>query len=68
MLYMVLEDEDIRTKLRVVGPLSHWIVGGINYTHATDTRQGDTILRGAHGDGLEDDNESEGSKRDAEEC
>ncbi|XP_076675877.1 uncharacterized protein LOC143373009 [Andrena cerasifolii] len=32
MLYMLLEDEDIRKKLRMVGPLSHWIVGGINYT------------------------------------
>lgn len=32
MLHIMLEDEDIRKKLRVLGPLSHWFVGGINYT------------------------------------
>ena len=32
ILYMVLEDEDIEYKLKMIGPLSHWIVGGINYT------------------------------------
>ncbi|XP_076235776.1 uncharacterized protein LOC143180129 [Calliopsis andreniformis] len=32
MLHIMLEDESIRKKLRVLGPLSHWFVGGINYT------------------------------------
>ncbi|XP_076675726.1 odorant receptor 4-like [Andrena cerasifolii] len=32
MLHIMLENEDIRQKLRVLGPLSHWFVGGINYT------------------------------------
>ncbi|XP_076675725.1 odorant receptor 13a-like [Andrena cerasifolii] len=32
MLHIMLENEDIRKKLRVLGPLSHWFVGGINYT------------------------------------
>ena len=32
MLHILLENEDIRKKLKVFGPLSHWFVGGINYT------------------------------------
>ncbi|XP_015431127.1 PREDICTED: LOW QUALITY PROTEIN: uncharacterized protein LOC107187519 [Dufourea novaeangliae] len=32
MLHILLEDEDIRMKLRAAGPLSHWFAGGINYT------------------------------------
>ncbi|XP_076675869.1 odorant receptor 4-like isoform X2 [Andrena cerasifolii] len=31
-LSIVLEDEDIRKKLKILGPLGHWFVGGINYT------------------------------------
>ncbi|XP_076177142.1 odorant receptor 2a-like [Ptiloglossa arizonensis] len=32
ILHIVFENEDIEKKLRVLGPLSHWFVGGINYT------------------------------------
>ncbi|XP_017795938.1 PREDICTED: uncharacterized protein LOC108577310 [Habropoda laboriosa] len=32
LFHLVLEDESIRTKVKVFGPLSHWFVGGINYT------------------------------------
>nr|XP_012135245.1 PREDICTED: odorant receptor 4-like [Megachile rotundata] len=32
ILYIVLDDDDIAEKLMVVGPLSHWFVGGCNYT------------------------------------
>ncbi|XP_076675730.1 LOW QUALITY PROTEIN: uncharacterized protein LOC143372939 [Andrena cerasifolii] len=32
ILHIVLEDEDIQKKLRILGPLSHWFVGGMNYT------------------------------------
>ena len=42
-------------------------MGNDELYHAAVTWQRDTILRGAHRDGLEDDNESGGSKRDAEE-
>ncbi|XP_076675876.1 uncharacterized protein LOC143373008 isoform X2 [Andrena cerasifolii] len=31
-LHVILEHEDIRKTVRVLGPLTHWIVGGINYT------------------------------------
>ncbi|CAL7936647.1 unnamed protein product [Xylocopa violacea] len=30
--YILLEDEDVYSKLRMVGPLAHWSVGGVNYT------------------------------------
>ncbi|CAK9819219.1 Odorant receptor 4 [Anthophora plagiata] len=32
LLHLVMENENIRTKVKVFGPLSHWFVGGINYT------------------------------------
>ncbi|XP_034171930.1 odorant receptor 4-like [Osmia lignaria lignaria] len=32
ILYVILDDDAIQTKLMVIGPLSHWFVGGINYT------------------------------------
>lgn len=32
LLYVILEDESLYVKLKVLGPLSHWFVGGINYT------------------------------------
>ncbi|XP_031834877.1 odorant receptor 4-like isoform X2 [Nomia melanderi] len=32
IMHIVLEDEDTQKKLRGLGPLSHWLVGGINYT------------------------------------
>lgn len=32
LLHIILEDEDLRTKLIVLGPLSHWFLGGIGYT------------------------------------
>nr|XP_034170983.1 uncharacterized protein LOC117600096 [Osmia lignaria] len=32
LLHIILEDEDLRTKLIVLGPLSHWSLGGIGYT------------------------------------
>ncbi|XP_076675878.1 odorant receptor 4-like [Andrena cerasifolii] len=32
ILYVTLEDADIQLKLRALGPLSHWFVGGLNYT------------------------------------
>ncbi|CAL7936648.1 unnamed protein product [Xylocopa violacea] len=32
VLYIVLEDEDVYLKLRTIGPLAHWSVGGVNYT------------------------------------
>lgn len=31
MLYVSLEEKDIQMKLSVMGPLSHWIMGTINY-------------------------------------
>ncbi|XP_076176276.1 uncharacterized protein LOC143151233 [Ptiloglossa arizonensis] len=31
-LHIILEDEDIYSKLKLLGPLSHWFVGGLNYT------------------------------------
>ncbi|XP_031366093.1 uncharacterized protein LOC102679623 isoform X2 [Apis dorsata] len=32
LLHVMLEDESFRDKLKVLGPLSHWFIGGINYT------------------------------------
>ncbi|XP_043253368.1 odorant receptor 82a-like [Colletes gigas] len=32
MMHIVLEDEDLYKKLKMVGPLSHWFMGGVNYT------------------------------------
>nr|XP_003700922.1 PREDICTED: odorant receptor 13a-like [Megachile rotundata] len=32
ILYVILADEDLQQKLMVMGPLSHWFIGGINYT------------------------------------
>lgn len=32
IMHILLEDEDTQKKLRGLGPLSHWLVGGINYT------------------------------------
>ncbi|CAL7936645.1 unnamed protein product [Xylocopa violacea] len=32
MFHIVLEDENIHMKLKVLGPLSHWFFGGVNYT------------------------------------
>ncbi|XP_020295540.1 odorant receptor 82a-like [Pseudomyrmex gracilis] len=31
MLYMSLEEKDVQMKLSAMGPLSHWIMGSINY-------------------------------------
>ncbi|XP_072747254.1 uncharacterized protein [Anoplolepis gracilipes] len=31
ILYILFEEKDIRLKLKVVGPISHWLMGGINY-------------------------------------
>ncbi|XP_015431116.1 PREDICTED: odorant receptor 82a-like [Dufourea novaeangliae] len=31
-LSIILEDETVRLKLKLLGPLGHWFVGGINYT------------------------------------
>ncbi|XP_050481078.1 odorant receptor 4-like [Bombus huntii] len=33
IFHFVLEDESIYMKLKVFGPLSHWFIGGINYTN-----------------------------------
>lgn len=32
LFHIVLEDENLHMKLKVFGPLSHWFIGGINYT------------------------------------
>lgn len=32
LLHVMLEDESFRDKLKVLGPLSHWFIGAINYT------------------------------------
>ncbi|XP_034171011.2 odorant receptor 10-like [Osmia lignaria lignaria] len=32
IMYMILDDDVIDRKLKVVGPLSHWFIGGLNYT------------------------------------
>ncbi|XP_043803265.1 odorant receptor 46a-like [Apis laboriosa] len=32
LLHVILEDDSFHEKLKVLGPLSHWLVGGINYT------------------------------------
>lgn len=31
-LHIILEDEDIRSKIIAMGPLSHWSLGGVGYT------------------------------------
>ncbi|XP_032669647.1 odorant receptor 82a-like [Odontomachus brunneus] len=31
ILYILLEEKDIRLKLKAVGPTSHWLMGGLNY-------------------------------------
>lgn len=31
ILYILIEEKDIRLKLKAVGPTSHWLMGGINY-------------------------------------
>lgn len=33
IFHFILEDESIYMKLKVFGPLSHWFIGGINYTN-----------------------------------
>ncbi|CAD1470817.1 unnamed protein product, partial [Heterotrigona itama] len=33
IVHLILEDETIDIKLRTFGPLSHWFIGGINYTN-----------------------------------
>ncbi|XP_003700923.2 odorant receptor 13a-like [Megachile rotundata] len=32
ILYVILDDDLLTQKLMMVGPLSHWFIGGINYT------------------------------------
>ncbi|XP_043803257.1 odorant receptor 4-like isoform X2 [Apis laboriosa] len=32
LLHVILGDDSLREKLKVLGPLSHWFIGGINYT------------------------------------
>ncbi|XP_076235775.1 uncharacterized protein LOC143180128 [Calliopsis andreniformis] len=32
VLNIILADEEIRLKLKLLGPLGHWLVGGVNYT------------------------------------
>ncbi|XP_076475321.1 uncharacterized protein LOC117157612 isoform X1 [Bombus vancouverensis nearcticus] len=32
LLHLILEDENIRMKLKILGPFSHWLIGGINYS------------------------------------
>ena len=32
LLHIILGDDSFREKLKVLGPLSHWFIGGINYT------------------------------------
>ncbi|XP_071562298.1 odorant receptor 82a-like [Temnothorax nylanderi] len=43
MLYVSLEEKDVQIKLSVMGPLSHWIMGTINYwlllTRGDDIRE-----------------------------
>ncbi|KAL0117027.1 hypothetical protein PUN28_010118 [Cardiocondyla obscurior] len=43
MLYVSLEEKDVQLKLSVMGPLSHWIMGTINYwlllTRSDDIRE-----------------------------
>ncbi|XP_024876946.1 odorant receptor 82a-like [Temnothorax curvispinosus] len=43
MLYVSLEEKDVQMKLSVMGPLSHWIMGTINYwlllTRGDDIRE-----------------------------
>lgn len=43
MLYVSLEEKDVQMKLSVMGPLSHWIMGTINYwlllTRSDDIRE-----------------------------
>jgi len=42
LLYVLLEEKDIEIKLSIIGPLSHWIMGMINYclllTRSNDIR------------------------------
>ncbi|KAL0117032.1 hypothetical protein PUN28_010120 [Cardiocondyla obscurior] len=42
-LNICFEEKDIELKLRAIGPLSHWLMGGLNYCclllHSTDIRQ-----------------------------
>lgn len=43
MLYVTLEEKDVQMKLNTIGPLSHWIMGAINYwlllTRSDDIRE-----------------------------
>ncbi|XP_012230139.1 odorant receptor 10-like isoform X2 [Linepithema humile] len=43
VLNIFFEERDIELKLRAIGPLSHWLMGGMNYSslllHSTDIRQ-----------------------------
>ncbi|XP_017759755.1 PREDICTED: odorant receptor 82a-like [Eufriesea mexicana] len=42
ILRIIFEDEDIYLKLKMLGPISHWLIGGINYVvlllHKNDIR------------------------------
>lgn len=31
ILYILFEEKDVRLKLKAVGPMSHWLMGGMNY-------------------------------------
>ncbi|XP_076393832.1 uncharacterized protein LOC100876972 isoform X1 [Megachile rotundata] len=32
ILHLIFEDDDLRTKVIILGPLSHWFLGGVGYT------------------------------------